>query len=107
MLGTLISLASPRLSSSKLDSALGSHKDSTSSVTALLLLSLLKKLDKLRDRFFVLTIIDFLGIHIMILQAIHRHDFVLGTFFAVIAIRVDADTTTWHKLTPHLNVLGL
>lgn len=31
--GTLISLASPRLSSSKLDLALGSHKDSTSSVT--------------------------------------------------------------------------
>ena len=29
----LISLASPRLSSSKLDSALGSHKDSTSSGT--------------------------------------------------------------------------
>ena len=31
--GPLISLASPRLSSSKLDSALGSHKDSTSSGT--------------------------------------------------------------------------
>ena len=50
MLGTLISLASPRLSSNKFDSALGLHKDSTSSVTALLLLSLLKKLDRLRDR---------------------------------------------------------
>ena len=41
----------------------------------------------------------------MVHQTMLRHSLIFGALFAIVAVRVNTQAASWHKLTPHLNVL--
>src|SRR5690606_33693983 len=54
-----------------------------------------------------LTIIHLFRIHVMVHHPMVGHRFKFGTFSAIIAVWIDADSTPWGEFSPHLYVFRI
>ncbi len=55
-------------------------------------------------RFFILSVVDFFGIHVMVGHPVESNLVPRRAWFAIVDIRVDRDSPSWSELAPDLDV---
>ena len=56
---------------------------------------------------FLLSVVDFLGIHIVVRKSVPGYLFPLGTLFPVVTVGVYGNTAARQKLSPYFDIRGV